>query len=695
MEGLQYILVFHECLFFGNAMKHTLLNPNQLRNADIIIVQDIPKQYDENSTHDILVSIPKEKDLRIPLSMKGIMSGFTSAKPTAEDLDNVDIPHLVMTLNDLWDPTSTAFAEKEEIAKRASTPKISQVNVDQRCGNSLDYLPRVISSVMMREQSREVIEAGEEILSDETLYKRMIASVNVASDDLEGTGLSGRGNEDVFPPGDEPTRTINALSTDERKSALTPEILAKRFNCGLATAKRTLKTTTQYGLRNVMIPAERRSRQKTSHLRFPTIAGKTYSDTFKSTVTSTRMNTGGQMFTNGLGFDRFYPLRKKSEAHVALMKDIHFAGIPQIMVTDGAKEETLGKWGETCREYRTKQETTVPYSPWQMKAEKSIGEFKKATSRTLRRTHAPKRLWDFAGEWCTDIRRITASDIPQLNGVTPEEYATGHTPDISAHGMFDWYQPIWYWTPTIKFPHQKKTLGRWLGVNKDCSAPMAFYILSQSGHQLTRKDVWAITRDEAEQPSFKEDLKKFDEDVNSEIGDSLSDSEIDPELAYVLPPIPGDFVFDEEENLDPLVPEFSPQEADDSSGEIFDQYLSAELLVPHQGEMRKGRVIARKRDAHGNPVGVANNNPLLDSRMYEIEFPEGNIEAYTANTIAENIYSQVDAEGRSYSVLDEIQDHRSSNAAVTKEDSNARNQQTTKGWDLQVKWKDGTTDWIP
>jgi hypothetical protein len=85
------------------------------------------------------------------------------------------------------------------------------------------------------------------------------------------------------------------------------------------------------------------------------------------------------------------------------MKDIHFPGIPQIMVTDGAKEETLGKWGKTCREYRTKQETTVPYSPWQMKAEKSIGEFKKATSRTLRRTHAPKRLWDFAGEWCTPI----------------------------------------------------------------------------------------------------------------------------------------------------------------------------------------------------------------------------------------------------------------------------------------------------
>ena len=55
---------------------------------------------------------------------------------------------------------------------------------------------------------------------------------------------------------------------------------------------------------------------------------------------------------------------------------------------------------------------------------------------------------------------------------------------------------------------------------------------------------------------------------------------------------------------------------------------------------------------------IRNANPLLDSREYEVEFPDGSIEAFTANLIAENLLSQVDAEGRSYSVLREIVDHR-------------------------------------
>jgi hypothetical protein len=58
----------------------------------------------------------------------------------------------------------------------------------------------------------------------------------------------------------------------------------------------------------------------------------------------------------------------------------------------------------------------------------------------------------------------------------------------------------------------------------------------------------------------------------------------------------------------------------------------------------------QKRDSSGNPVGVSNANPLLDTREYEVEFPDGAIDVLTANTIAESLYSQVDQEGNSYSV---------------------------------------------
>ncbi len=38
---------------------------------------------------------------------------------------------------------------------------------------------------------------------------------------------------------------------------------------------------------------------------------------------------------------------------------------------------------------------------------------------------------------------------------------------------------------------------------------------------------------------------------------------------------------------------------------------------------------------------------------YEVIFPDGMVESYLANTITENLYSQVDDEGRSFTILSE------------------------------------------
>jgi hypothetical protein len=70
--------------------------------------------------------------------------------------------------------------------------------------------------------------------------------------------------------------------------------------------------------------------------------------------------------------------------------------------------------------------------------------------------------------------------------------------------------------------------------------------------------------------------------------------------------------------------------------------------------------------------------------------------------IAENLYSQVNLEGNSYSIMSEITDQKSDGSAVKKDDGmevtcNGREHQkrTTKGWKLLVSWKDGTASWVP
>ena len=58
-----------------------------------------------------------------------------------------------------------------------------------------------------------------------------------------------------------------------------------------------------------------------------------------------------------------------------------------------------------------------------------------------------------------------------------------------------------------------------------------------------------------------------------------------------------------------------------------------------------GKVTKRLRDAEGRPIGMACDNPLLDTREYTVEFLDGHSEALSANLIAQNLFSEIDEEG--------------------------------------------------
>jgi hypothetical protein len=92
---------------------------------------------------------------------------------------------------------------------------------------------------------------------------------------------------------------------------------------------------------------------------------------------------------------------------------------------------------------------------------------------------------------------------------------------------------------------------------------------------------------------------------------------------------------------------------------------------------------------------------LLDTRQYEVEFEDGTTEAYFANITAENLYSQVDDEGRELLAFKEISDHRKNGHAIGIDDGfviskngNRTRKRTTAGWEFLVEWKDGSSDWV-
>jgi hypothetical protein len=134
--------------------------------------------------------------------------------------------------------------------------------------------------------------------------------------------------------------------------------------------------------------------------------------------------------------------------------------------------------------------------------------------------------------------------------------------------------------------------------------------------------------------------------------------------------------------------------------EAYDQYISAEVQLPCGGIEVLGKVIARKHDRDGNPIRRAHSNPILDTRMYEVIFPDGDTAEYTANVIAECLYSQIDNEGNQYLLLQDIIAWKRTQDVIDDNEirqishnGNIHKRRTTKGWKLCVLWKDGTTSW--
>jgi hypothetical protein len=66
------------------------------------------------------------------------------------------------------------------------------------------------------------------------------------------------------------------------------------------------------------------------------------------------------------------------------------------------------------------------------------------------------------------------------------------------------------------------------------------------------------------------------------------------------------------------------------------------------------------------------------------------------------MYAQVDQEGRTFALKDEVVDHCTNGHALSKSCGyyismrvHKLHTMTTRGWELQVQWKDATTTWVP
>jgi hypothetical protein len=145
-----------------------------------------------------------------------------------------------------------------------------------------------------------------------------------------------------------------------------------------------------------------------------------------------------QLFVTSEGFVAGQPMKSKSDAHEVLDYVCRTYGVPQLLVSDNAKEETLGNWGRVTKHYLIRQRMTEPHSGWQNRCEDEIREVRKHFARIMALHRCPDAFWDFGIQYVINLRQLLVRSA--ASNRSPIETITGDTPDTSEYIEFDFYQ---------------------------------------------------------------------------------------------------------------------------------------------------------------------------------------------------------------------------------------------------------------
>ena len=667
MNGVSYILIFNEALWMPH-LQNSLMNPNQLR-FNGTKVQDNP--FDEEP-----MTIERDDDEQqfiACLQTEGTNIFINTWTPTDNDL--ASYPKIVMTSAEVWDPHSVRFPSMTA----------SEMNEIE------DYNVMTLDS---GSRGRKVVtEFGDCYHQPLRVFDIQVFNARIMQTSVGPyTDASGPLSEkELMPP--------KTFISSKRHSNTTPEDLSEVWNISVEQAKMTLEATTQHHSRSAVMPLSRRYRMdrmfEPKRLRC-----EMATDTMDPRCDGMHGTRYCQVFGSRHMFAEAYPITKKSDCHEALNTFLRDYGAPDSMIMDGSKEQTQKntKFQATLRKNNVLPIITLPARPNHNPSESVIRELRKKWYRAVFRTNCPRALWSYGLPHFAKLMQLTASNAANLNGRTPLEFVTGETPDISQYLDFGWYDWVWYKENAgLDVPK----IGRFLGIADSASNIMTYHILPPSGIPVTAGTVQRITQLELQTDAVKERTTAFTEKIAVKFKEGRLQQDGDkPDLAAWEDLLEGDPDFAEEFNR--LFDNPEVLEADDTfDPDSYDTYLNMEVSFDRGGEYPEhARVTKRLRDTNGNPIGKANNNPILDTRMYELEFVDGYKQAVSANLIAENMFATVDEEGHRHLLLDSIIDTRKSAEAVDKADAfiqssngTRRRRETTKGWEVLIQWKDGTTTW--
>lgn len=689
--GESYLLFINQGLWFGEDLDHSLINPNQIRHFGIPVHDNC---YDNSKPVGI-----SHSDVLIPFKSTGATVYFETFRPTEEQLHDETFTHIELTDGRReWDPQMLVMEPNRPYGEHGAV--INEIKTDPA-------LPRPIQSKLPDHEMFETDMVLNEVsvtLNPQLLRSRMISSVVVGSDDVR------RVHSAATTPRETKTVSIQESFSKDKHSTYNPEHVGKIFGVSLDKARRTLDMTTQHAVRHANLGLHKRYRTaRLLGMDKNRLDGRFYMDWLSSNVKSVQGNKGAFVITNGAYTESYAkPTRNAANATDALREFVTDVGAPDELKVDSAPE-FIGKNTETVK-YCRRNGIDVTYAEPHRKneiapADTAIREIKKFWQYKKCNKDIPSRVWDFGLTHASQIATVSPID----GKMTGYESVLHKKPDISALLDFDFWDLVWY----LKGDHPSvgdnaKELGRWLGISRKVGAALTYFIMTKDGKVISESTVQKVTQEDMKNEDTKTMVSEFNSNLRAKLNDEahvikddyynqLADNNIG--LLARIAAEEGHTVEGNGNDEEATNHYFNEEETDIG---VLDKYIGAQIKLDGPEGSQLATVKRRVTDGRGKPVGTANDNPLLDSRQYEIELEDGSIERYQANTIAENIYAQTDDEGRVSIMLDEIYGHRKDGRAVSMANGFTRNNAgeprpkiTTAGWFIKMRWKDGSTDELP
>ena len=740
-----YLLVMRNALLI-DSMDHNLLPPFLIREASLFL-DETPKFQSTNLSRDNHTIYDDETGLRIHLQLNGTFSYFQTRSLT-EDEENrwEEFPVVFLTPDcDQWDPQSSHYADAEaamidhtgELVNRERTVQhvldaadVSEVYAEPATWElfeqvadaiALDSDPNPYVDVpdMVTENDddedaryhQDSIRAGlasVSVVFEPKLFAAAIldqATTSHLSMALGSTTTNETSCEVFESKALRAQADVSAISAG-KSNGVTAEHLSKIWCIPFDDAARTLKNTSQLIQQNPDASLSRVALNNDRQVRYRKLKSTFYTDTMFATkkAKSLRGNTCLQLFVSDKDYVAVYPMTKEAEYPLALKLFAKEVGAPDVLICDGSQTQNQREVKLFCTQMSTTLLTLEAETQFANRAELIIGIIKESTRRDLLISGSPIVLWDYCIERRALIYQVTSKKLFQLQGSNPHTATFGTEADISNLCHFGWYEWVYYRDKSRQFPHQKKCLGRCLGPAKNEGNVMANWILTRQGTVVPRRTIRRLTADERSESNEVEAAKRaaFTENITRKLGDSV-----------MLPSTPLPTIeepdWDDEPYGDDESPTVEPFEADlvDAAGKpimmhsLHDALINAEVLLSKDESTAIARVVRRAVGSNGEAIGNWNENPILNTLVYECEFDDGTIKEYAANVIASNIYEEGDADGFSTSLMSKIVDHKSSGEAITMENKyfitrtgTKRMRQTTVGWSFLVKFGDGSCQWI-